>query len=96
MYGYPLDHLQRLVVILYSDMFAVYVCMECLKSKVHEEAFYLYVSVPGFNISQGLAGKSYGPVILEVCSKVCYISRTLGSKMLGQWRDSIPNLLFGL
>ena len=28
----------------------------------------LYVSIPGFNTSQGLAGKSYGPVILEECS----------------------------
>ena len=33
MYGFPLDHLQRLVVILHSDMFAVYICMELLKFK---------------------------------------------------------------
>ena len=37
MYGFPLDHLQRLVVILYSDMFAIYICMELFKSKAYIE-----------------------------------------------------------
>ena len=42
--------------------------MKLLKSKAHRKAFPLYISIPCFNISQGLAGKSYGPVILEECS----------------------------
>ena len=65
MNGLPLDHLQRLLVILYSDMFAIYICMELFKTKAHREAFSLYVSISGFNISQGLAGTGFGSVILE-------------------------------
>ena len=68
MNGFPLDHLQRPVVILHSDMIAKYIHMELFNSKAHGEAFSLYVSISGFNISQGLAGKSYGSVILEECS----------------------------
>ena len=84
MNGFPLDHLQRLVVILYSDMFAIYICMELFKSKAHEEAFSLYVSISGFNISQGLAGKSYGSVILEETSaETIFTGISLQDKGLG-------------
>ena len=37
-------------------------------SPKHTQRHSLDVSASGFNISQGLAGKSYGPVILEECS----------------------------
>ena len=37
-------------------------------SPKHTERHSLYVSISGFNISEGLAGKSYGSVILEECS----------------------------
>ena len=83
MYGFPMDHLKRLVLILYSNIFAVYVGMEPSSPK-HTERHSLSVSIPGFNISQGLAGKSYGPIILEECSaKTIFTGISMQDKGLG-------------
>ena len=65
MYGFPLDHLQRLVVSLCHDVFAIYICMKLFKDKTYREAFSLYVCIHGLNISECLASKGYGPLILK-------------------------------
>ena len=50
MYGFPLDHLQRFVIILNCYMFAINVCMELFKTIANRKAFSFYVHVHSFNI----------------------------------------------
>ena len=51
MYGFPLDHLQRCVVILYYYMFTIDVSMKPFKIKTQGEAFSLYVGISSLYIS---------------------------------------------
>ena len=68
LYWFPLDHLQRLVVILYYDMSAVYVRVKLFKAKYYWETFSFYISLSGFHISKCFASKCYGPVVLNKSS----------------------------
>ena len=59
-----------------------HICMYETSSKAHKRHI-LYVSIPDLNISQGLAGKGYGPVILEECStKTIFTGISLQDKWL--------------
>ena len=65
MYGFPLDHLQRLVIILYYDMSARYVCVKLFKTKKDRKAFSLYIGISDFNISKHFTANGYGLIVLE-------------------------------
>ena len=67
MYGIPLDHLQRLLVILQCYMLAINICMEFLMAKTNRKAFSLYNGILDFNISKCFTGEGYGLVVLEEC-----------------------------
>ena len=65
MYGLPLDHLQRFVVILHCYMSAINICMEFFKAKTDQETLSLYIGIWGLNISKCFTGECYGLVLLE-------------------------------
>ena len=68
MYGFPLDHLWRLVIILYYNVFAICICLKLFNTNTDIEAFLLYVGISGFNISECFASEGHRLAILEECS----------------------------
>ena len=64
----PLDHLQRLVVILHNDVPAIYICMKLFKAKIYWKTFSFYVCMPSLYICKCFASKRYSPVVLKECS----------------------------
>ena len=65
MYGFPPDHLHRLVVLSNCYVFDINISVKHFKNKRNGEAFSLYVCVPGLHISQCFTCKCNGPVILD-------------------------------
>ena len=51
MYGFPVDHLHRFVIIFDCYMFAINICTEHFKTIASREAYPFDVHVPSFNIS---------------------------------------------
>ena len=68
MYGLPLDHFQRLVIILYCYMSSIDECVELFKTKTDREALSLYIGISGLNIYKCFTGEGYRLVVLEECS----------------------------
>ena len=63
MHGHLLDHLQRIVVMLYCDMSSINIPLEFFKAKTDREVFSLYIGISGLNVSKCFTSKGYGLIL---------------------------------